>query len=170
MTFDSRNPDPSPDPCLGFVVAMRAKLVDATRPSLYEWLIVSRWGTEGNYLSIAWTSLPARPGEAPIDLMPRQTALAIRREQSAAWAPATFLLASSLPEGVTVAGDFVPAEGYVRLYGKGAKLRARSEGQCLRPELRAAWHVEATRARWIGEFIEVAPDVIADPLRRPTRT
>lgn len=137
----------------GFVVAMRAKLVAATRPSQFEWIIVSRWGTAGEYLSIAWTSLRANRGEAPIDLTPRQAVLAVRREQSKKWSPATFLLATSLPDEITVAGDFMPAEGYARLYGKDAGLRLRSEGWSAAPEQRA-WHVEATRQPWIGEFIE----------------
>ena len=70
------------------------------------------------------------------------------------WTPATFRLAPSLPDQMTVAGVFVPAEGYVRLYGNGPTLRVRSKGQCLGPALRCAWHMEAARATWIGEFIE----------------
>ena len=49
------------------------------------------------------------------------------------WTPATFRLAACCPTGITVAGDFVPAEGYVRLYGSGPGLRMRSEGRCLIP-------------------------------------
>jgi len=134
---------------------MRAKLVTASALPLYEWMIVSRWGIDGEYLSIAWTSMPARPGPAPVNVTPRQTAFAVRRERPAAWAPPTFQLASALPDGTTVAGEFVPAEGYVRLYGAGTKLRVGSEGKCLKPGLRAAWNLDATRAAWIGEFIEM---------------
>ncbi|MDR3530747.1 MAG: hypothetical protein P4L90_09365 [Rhodopila sp.] len=135
---------------------MRARLVGAIRPSRFEWIIVSRFGRDGDHLSIAWTTLPARPGEAPIQLTPQQTALAVRRQGASARAAATFQLIRSLPEGLTVAGDFVPAEGYVRLYGGGERLRLRSEGRCLKPGIRSDWHVSATRASWMGEFVESA--------------
>ena len=75
--------------------------------------------------------------------------------------PATFHLAPALPGQVTVAGDFAPAEGRVRLYGIGPKLRVRLKGQCLSCDVPNTWLVEATRAAWIGEFIE--------PRRRPYR-
>jgi hypothetical protein len=120
-------------------------------------MIVSRWGTRGEYLSFAWTSRPAHLGTAPIGLMPRQTALAIRQDRSAACLPATFALASALPDRITVAGDFVPAKGSARIFGFGTKLRLLSEGQCLKPSIRAPWNVDAVRARWIGEFIESLP-------------
>ncbi len=73
------------------------------------------------------------------------------------WTPATFRLATSLPDGIVVAGDFVPSEGVVRLYGCGSALRVQSEGQCPDPDLRAPWNLEAARAIWIGEFIEGRP-------------
>jgi hypothetical protein len=133
---------------------MRAKLIGAGRPPLSEWVIVSRWGTHGENLSIGWTALPASEGDAPIGLVPRQTAFAVRRERSSMWTPATFRLAALLPDRVPVAGVFVPAQGYVRLYGSGSNLRLRSEGQGLQPGLRADWNIEAARAVWIGEFIE----------------
>jgi hypothetical protein len=117
-------------------------------------MIVSRWGADGNYLSLAWTSLPAESGEAPISLTPRRTALAVRDTTSPTRGWATFLLIRSLPGRITVAGDFVSAEGYVRLYSNRTDLRLRSRGQCLDPSLGAAWDLEATRAPWIGEFIE----------------
>jgi hypothetical protein len=138
---------------------MRAKLINATRPSLYEWLIVSRWGSHGENLSISWTFLPAHPGGAPLHLAPRQTALAVSPERASGWVPETFVLIPSLPERARVAGDFVPAEGYVHLYGGGMKPRLRSEGKCLDRHLRPAWHVVAARVAWIGEFLEGIPAV-----------
>ncbi|MEA2791418.1 MAG: hypothetical protein QOG73_3824 [Acetobacteraceae bacterium] len=161
-----QNHDPAPVPCPGFVVAMRAKLIGASNPARHEWIIVSRWGPYGEYLSIAWTSRPAHLGTAPISLAPRQAALAVRQERPAVLTPATFTLTSSLPEDISLAGDFVPAKGFVRLSGNGTRLRMHSEGQSLKPSLRSAWHVEATRARWIGEFFEAtaaAANSIAGP-------
>jgi hypothetical protein len=154
MMQEPGNPHLPSIPSHGFVIAMRAKPIGAHSAARHEWMIVSRWGTRAEYLSIAWTSRPAHLGTAPIGLAPRQTALAVRQERTAAWTPATFTLASSLPGHIPVAGEFVPARGYIRLYGSATKIRMHSEGECLKPGLRAPWHVEATRARWIGEFIE----------------
>ncbi len=136
---------------------MRAKLVNAPSPARFEWLIVSRWGDSGEHLSIGWTSQPAATTEAPIHLIPNKTSLAVLRREADAETPVTFDLAPALPDQVTVAGDFVPAQGYVRLYGTGPKLRVRLKGQCLATAIRNMWHVEATRAAWLGEFIELPP-------------
>lgn len=147
----------------GFVVAMRARLVDDVSPFRREWVIVSRWGADGMYLSVGWTMMPAVPGEAPIHLRPRQTAVAVQRSDPFARAPVVFEFVAALPPGLTAAGDFIPAEGHVQLYGSRERLRVRSRGQCLRPELRAAWRFEANRAVWIGEFIEGPPQARSDP-------
>jgi hypothetical protein len=142
---------------LGFVVAMRAKLTNTPHPPCFEWVIVSRWGTGGEHLSIGWTAQPALSGEAPINLAPVKTSLALRPPQTAADTPAMFILAPALPNEITVAGDFLPAEGYVHLYGRGAKLRVSLKGLCLSCPVRSYWEVEAARAAWLGEFIEPAP-------------
>lgn len=138
----------------GFVVAMRAKLINLPLPARFEWLIVSRWGNHLQHLSIGWTSQPATAGEAPMNLTPSKTSLAVQPEVADAETPATFHLAPALPGQVTVAGDFAPAEGLVRLYGTGPQLRVRLKGQCLSCEVPNTWLIEATRANWIGEFIE----------------
>jgi hypothetical protein len=138
----------------GFVVAMRAKLINAYYPDRFEWVIVSRWGTEGEHLSIGWTHEPALAGEAPLHLSPNQTSLAVLPRETAAETPAVFQLAPTRPNEITVAGEFLPAEGYVRLYGAGLSLRVRVKGQCLSCTVPSTWQIEATRAAWLGEFIE----------------
>src|ERR1700712_4681797 len=65
MTSKLQNRYPEPGPNNGFVVAMRAKLIGSVRRLPYEWMIVSRWGAHGEYLSIGWTGLPALRGDAP---------------------------------------------------------------------------------------------------------
>jgi hypothetical protein len=141
----------------GFVVAMRAKLISVPLPARFEWLIVSRWGSHLQHLSIGWTSQPAATDEAPMNLTPNKTSLAVLPDAADSETPATFHLAPALPGQVTVAGHFVPAEGLVRLYGTGPKLRVRLKGQCLSCNVPNTWLVEATRAAWIGEFIEPGP-------------
>jgi hypothetical protein len=135
---------------------MRAKLVSIARPSRFEWVIVSRWGSNGEHLSLGWTRRPAVPGEAPIGLTPTQTSFAVLQPDASA-SPETFQLSRTLPANLTVAGDFMPAEGYVRLSGQGVQLRLRSKGHCLRSDLRAPLQLAATRVRWIGEFFEPHP-------------
>jgi hypothetical protein len=143
-------------PRRGFVVAMRAKIIFAAPlPAQFEWVIVSRWGTEGEYLALGWTLLPAPSDKPPMLLSPRRTSLARAIGESVTDSRTNFLLASSLPDnGVTVAGDFIPAKGYVRLVGVGSDLSLVSKGKSLRPDLHPSWQVQAARAFWFGEFIE----------------
>jgi len=101
--------------------------------------------------------MAALPGtSAPIDLMPRQTALAGLLRMAPVSGPRTFLFTQQKPICLSVAGDFAPVEGYVRLHGVGAMPRLRAEGSCIAGTPRSAWRVEAVRAAWIGEFIESA--------------
>jgi hypothetical protein len=139
----------------GFVVAMRARVTTAKRQPWYEWIIVSRWGPEGEHLSVGRSKVPALPGKpAPIHLTPCQTALAGLPRTPPVSGPRTFVFAQQKPESLSVAGDFTPVEGYVRLHGIGAVQRLLAEGRCIAGAMRSAWRVEAVRAAWIGEFIE----------------
>lgn len=150
----------SASPRLGFVTAMRAKWTTTAGPPSYEWIIVSRWGAEGEHLSIGRTGVPALRGKAaPIDLTPRQTVLAELLRLPPSLRPPTFLFVQRQPTSTSVAGDFAPADGYVRLRGHGAALRLRAEGRWVTGAIRRAWRVEAVRAAWIGEFIEGAAAV-----------
>jgi hypothetical protein len=154
MTLSPQLPLPAA-PRNGFVVAMRARVTTAKRQPWYEWIIVSRWGSEGEHLSIARTKVPALHGKsAPIHLMPRQTALAGLLPMSPVPGPRTFLFTQQKPISFSIAGDFTPVEGQVRLHGAGATPRLHAEGRCLAGAMRSAWRVEAARAAWIGEFIE----------------
>lgn len=139
-------------------MAMRAKLTIADGSSWYEWLIASRWGAAGEYLSVGRTMVPALADmTAPIHLAPRQTALARLLPLPSAAGLSSFLFIHRLPESVSVAGDFAAAEGYVRLHGRGATLRLRAEGRCRAADATdAGWRVAAVRRAWIGEFIEGA--------------
>ncbi|HUN39126.1 MAG TPA: hypothetical protein VMU81_02430 [Acetobacteraceae bacterium] len=147
---------PLVSPRTGFVVAMRATIVTAKGEPASEWLIVSRWGAAGEHLSIGRTKVAAPPGKpAPIQLAPKQTSLAsMLRLPSAPDGAPTFLFAQRLPASMSLAGDFSPAEGYVRLHGRGTGLRLMLEGRCVGRAILSAWRVEATREPWIGEFIE----------------
>jgi len=138
----------------GFVVAMRAAITTAKGKPSWEWIIVSRWGAAGEHLSLGRTKVAAPGKAAPIQLAPRQTALAsLLRLPPADGAP-TFLLAQQLPASMRLAGDFAPVEGYVRLFGRGTGLRLTAEARYVGRAILSAWRMEATRVAWIGEFIE----------------
>lgn len=164
----------------GFVVAMAAE-IDLARyeqPTsilrrIRRWLVVSRLGPDGSHLTLSESGLLSdAQTEAPIGIQPTKTFVGIlfskRNETSC-----TFLLARQRPDGMQLAGTFFPAEGYVhlrgpiealRLYAEGrhAHSRGRHEGREVRnyiadpapnSKLAMAWHVDATRKPWVGEFV-----------------
>jgi len=165
----------------GFLVAMRGSLCtgpyDAPHrqgPARAEWLILCRWGAEGEFLTIARAGPAEGPPEAPppMGLRPHTTLLGLRL--GGAVDGEDFLLARHLPEGVTVAGTFQPSDGVVRLLGPAGALRLnaagrsafrRGPGEALidlpEPAAEAAdslsWRMEGRRVPWLGEFLAPAP-------------
>ena len=136
----------------GFVVAMRGSFAFApygaphrAGPAGGEWLIVCRWGLEGEYLSIA----RAGPAEVlenappPAGLRTQATFLGLRLGGAGAETKggaggetragdgegASFLLVRHLPPGVTLAGVFHPSDGMARLTGPAGTLRLEAAGR-----------------------------------------
>ncbi len=133
-------------PCKGFVVAMRAHVatVPFDRPFLRDdaadpdWLIVSRWGGNAEYLTISTagdrlagsleaaaraggaegcpdgTAHDASAEPAPLGLHPRRTWFGVLTPDDRG-GESVFLLNRALPKDMPVAGRFAPAEGFVRL-------------------------------------------------------
>ena len=169
---------------VGFVIALAGEVGTASyeRPNRIlrerrEWLIASRWGRDGEYISLSSTrQTPDACSPAPIGLVPRITCLGVLLSPSGKDEVDTFLLVRRLPPGITVAGSFSPAYGYVRLYGPVGGLRltaaarhsadvGRRDGGLVAwdppnglPNRRtgAAWHIEARRRSWAVEFVEGA--------------
>ena len=142
-------------PRQGFVLAMRARLTMESRDPWHEWMVVSRWGERGEFLAIGRTFVRAAPGQpAPIKLQPRETALAVLLPLPHT-ARSTFLLMQSLPENLTVAGEFAPARGYAFLR---PSLQLDAEGHCVKKGIKAAIRCQATRVDWVGEYIEGEPE------------
>ena len=167
---------------VGFLVAMAADVGTARyeRPSRIirtrrEWLIVSRWGPEGEFLTLSSTRLtPDTFSPAPIGLTPRSTCLGVLLSTQPDDSVCTFLLVRRLPPDVTVAGTFSPADGFVRLHGPVGQMRLTGSARYAHsigwsksgpvcgdvpdpaPNARgaAAWHIEAERRSWEGEFVE----------------
>lgn len=139
----------------GFVVAMRGSFSLApygtpfragggagTGQAQTTWLIVCRWGQEGEYLSIARAEGPDQP-LPPLGLRPQATFLGLRlaetrsriangqgngQDGQAGEGP-SFLLVRHLPPGVSVAGVFHPTDGIARLTGPAGALRLDAAGR-----------------------------------------
>ena len=164
----------------GFVIAMAANIDFAacSLPSRIldrsaEYLIASRWGGEGEFLAVSRTGRPCRPADAaPIGLTPQATWLGLLLSEESDYSESRFLLLRQLPAGMVLAGRFVPADGYLRLSRAAPWLHLRAEGRhadcadrsaCAlhrrgraaraAPSALTAWHVEANRLPWHGEFV-----------------
>jgi hypothetical protein len=127
-----------------------------------EWLIVARWGAEGQFATLSSTQItPDAFSPAPAGLAPRRTCLGVLLSEEAGDGVTAFLLVRRLPQGVTVRGTFSPADGFLRLYGWFADLRLTgmafhahshgwpSGGRITRnPDGAGVWHIEAARRPW----------------------
>jgi hypothetical protein len=168
-------------PAKAFVVAMAADIArsDYARPTLirsrsHEWMIACRWGPDGEYLSIATAGAMLNPNEraAPDAIAPVHSLFGVLVSESEKDAASTFLLVRQLPIPIELAGTFFPADGYVFLQQRDtislvSKTRySHSCGWLNGREVRKdipdpapssaeamAWHIEARRCDWIGEFI-----------------
>jgi len=164
-----------------FVVAMAADIArsDYARPTLMrsrsrEWLIACRWGPEGEFLSIATAgAMPDPRGlAAPDGIAPIHSLFGLLVSESEADASGTFLLVRQLPDQIRLAGTFFPADGFAVLQQR-ETIRLICEtryshscgwldGREVRKDIpdpapssleAMAWHIEARRCNWIGEFI-----------------
>lgn len=92
-----------------------------TNPPTSEWLIASRGGPDGAYLTISDTANSVGPDTktAPPELEPQNSIVGVLAEE--ADGTAEFLWLRHLPSGVSVPGRFFPADGVARLsYADGA--------------------------------------------------
>jgi hypothetical protein len=166
-------------PVKSFVVAMAADIArsDYAKPTLIrsrsrEWLIACRWGPDGEYLSIATAGamLDPRGRAAPDAIAPIHSLFGLLVSESET--DSTFLLVRQLPIPIELAGTFFPADGYALLRQRDTislvcKTRYSHscgwlDGREVRKDIpdpapssaeAMAWHIEATRCNWIGEFI-----------------
>ena len=164
-----------------FVVAMAADIAwsDYAKPILIrsrrrEWLIACRWGPDGEYLSIATAGamLDSRGIAAPDAIAPIHSLFGVLVSESETESASTFLLVRQLPRLIELAGTFFPADGYALLQQREtislvSKTRYSHscgwlDGREIRKDIpdtapysaeAMAWHIEAKRCKWIGEFI-----------------
>ena len=164
-----------------FVVAMAADIArsDYAKPAVIrsrsrEWLIACRWGPDGEYLSIATAGaiLDPRGLAAPDAIAPIHSLVGVLVSESETEATSTFLLVRQLPGPIELAGTFFPADGYALLQQRDtisliSKTRYSHscgwlDGKEIRKDIpdpapssaeAMAWHIEAKRCNWIGEFI-----------------
>jgi hypothetical protein len=164
-----------------FVIAMAADIArsDYAKPAVIrsrsrEWLIACRWGPEGEYLSIATAGAILDPCglAAPDAIAPIHSLFGVLVSESETEAASTFLLVRQLPGPIELAGTFFPADGYALLQQRDtisliSKTRYSHscgwlDGKEIRKDIpdpapssaeAMAWHIEAKRCNWIGEFI-----------------
>ncbi len=164
-----------------FVVAMAGNIArsDYAKPTLIrsrsrEWLIACRWGPDGEYLSIATAGamLDSRGLAAPDAIAPIHSLFGVLVSESETEAASTFLLVRQLPAPIELAGTFFPADGYALLEQREtislvcktrySHSRGWLDGREIRKDIpdpapssaeAMAWHIEAKRCNWIGEFI-----------------
>ena len=164
-----------------FVVAMAADIArsDYAKPTLIrsrsrEWLIACRWGSDGEYLSIATAGaiLDPRGLAAPDAIAPVHSLFGVLVAESETEAASTFLSVRQLPVPIALAGTFFPADGYALLQQREtislvSKTRYSHscgwlDGREIRKDIpdpapssaeAMAWHIEAKRCNWIGELI-----------------
>jgi hypothetical protein len=169
-------------PVKAFVVAMAADIArsDYAKPTLIrsrsrEWLIACRWGPDGEYISIATAGPITDPFGlvAPQTIAPIHSLFGVLVSESETDSTCTFLLVRQLPVGIELAGTFFPADGYVLLQQHddihlACKTRYSHscgwlDGREVRKDIpdpapssaeAMAWHIEARRRDWIGEFIQ----------------
>ena len=167
-------------PAKAFVIALAADIArsDYAKPTLIrsrsrEWLIACRWGPDGEYLSIATTGTSLEGGgqHAPDAIRPVHSMVGVLASESEAEATSTFLLVRQLPTPIELAGTFFPAEGYAVLQERedisiicktryshscgwlnGREIRKDIPDPAPSSTEAMAWHIEATRRNWIGEF------------------
>ena len=180
-------------PAKAFVIAMAADIArsDYAKPTLVrsrsrEWLIACRWGPEGEYISIATAGPIAGPPGlfAPETISPIHSLVGVLVSESEREATSTFLLMRQLPRQFELAGTFFPADGYVLLQQQediGLVCETRYSHSCgwldgreVRKDIpdpapgsaeAMAWHIEATRRNWIGEFFPASEPMRREPLR-----
>ena len=167
----------------GFVVAMHGCFtrrpclaVPQSRSSYGEWIIVSRFGANGEYITISLTATIAGASLDPDALPPLGIApvitffgCIIHRVPNE---PIRFLLAQHLPSGMLVAGKFRPCKGTADLSptAAGISLQACGTLTCVTggpngviheprntefgesPDTAEQWQIRARRWPWLGEM------------------
>lgn len=180
----------------GFIAAMAAEITFGNYhspvtvgPRQSEWVIVSSWGENGDFLSLSLTNASARRlGPAPRGLQPVAThlGLLLARSTTMGREEAEYLLMRQQPADVAVGGIFHPSDGFVRVQrqngdmsliarGRYAHCRGTWQGQSIVRDIpdpapnyehARAWHLTAVQRPWIGEFTPKAtagtPEVVVD--------
>jgi hypothetical protein len=143
-------------PPQGFVIALRATLLDLFGTARQEWLIASRWGPDGRFLSIARTLVGASStAVAPQHLIPRWSTLALLAACNVETTAPRFTFATQCPSGLTLSGRFAPAHGEVHLHGSDdASIGLQGNARCLPGRSPRAFQFIGVRVGWIGEFVE----------------
>lgn len=142
-------------PPLGFVVALHGTIIGEAGVVRREWLIASRWGSGGAYLSVARTLITDELATiAPPHLAPRWSALAVLDTTASQSGSPCFTFTEQCPAGLVLAGRFAPSLGNVRVDVDAASIHLQGNVHCLLRNAEHDFRFEGVWAAWIGEFIE----------------
>jgi hypothetical protein len=171
----------------GFIAAMAAELTYGAYDSPArldrrgsEWVIVSAWGHEREYLTLSRTGVWVETDEAPPGLQPAHTHLGVllNRATDGQEEISEYLLMRNQPADTPVAGVFHPTDGFVRVAQKHGEISLTGHGRFAhspgimkgRPvvhdvpdpapgaQAARAWHITGRRRPWMGEFFHTASE------------
>jgi len=150
----------------GFVVAMRGWALGGLATAPWQtvaetgcWLVVSRWGVTGEFLSVGHAGVPTASGLPPVGLTPEASCLGLLGPGGpASKRPARFPLQARAPRGIPLAGCFLPASGVARIDRRRGVLRLTLLARFSRGRSNSwtagVWRIEAVQVPWIGEALD----------------
>lgn len=146
----------------------------ATQHARSEWVILSIWGRDREFLTLSRTGIRVVTDDAPPGLQPVSTHLGVllSRVRNGREENSEYLLMRNQPADIPVGGIFHPTDGFVRLtlrdgaasvraHGRFAHSQGTLNGQPVVHDVPApipgavdarAWHLTGSRRPWIGEF------------------
>lgn len=132
--------------------------------STNEWLIVERFGSNGEFITISDAgAIVGSPDAAPDGITPSNSMHGVLLRETDD--EAVFLLARHLTDEASVEGRFFPADGYARLSRINGQLTLEASGRHAHQESGGqlqdvpdpqvgdgmAWHFDAKQVQWSGQ-------------------
>jgi len=94
-----------------------------------EWLIISRWGDNGEFLTVSDTKSEKKPEDinAPKDLTENQTMICVLIQEFED--EAHFLMVRKDYDKLIIRGNYYPVDGYCKLFKKDGQLQINAGGR-----------------------------------------
>ncbi len=176
-------------PQTGFIAALAAEITFgayetpcAVDHKANEWIIVSVWGANREFVTLSYTQSAVEGDTAPPNLQPKSTHLGIllSRVLNDKDDVSEYLLMRNRPPDIPVGGTFHPTDGFIRIVQAGHDISLTAHGRFAHavgrlhgrrvvhdvpdPPPGAAqargWHMSAVRRGWIGEYFSAADSIV----------